>query len=152
MKSRRLLCLSLHSENGSALQECGLCVFGLEINRLLHKAAITRASVFLHLNAMAGLSRLCFFVQFMYSTETLRCRSSHPKFSPSVSYLLWFSDASIMALNLEFSSASKAAGLSNSKIYENEKNRTGISAGIYIRSYLPIPCVQRTKIKAYYFV
>lgn len=30
--------------------------------------------------------------------------------------MLWFSDASIMALNLEFSFASRAAGLSNSKI------------------------------------
>lgn len=39
-------------------------------------------------------------------------------------YLLWFSDASIMALNLEFSSASRAAGLSNSKIYENEKDKS----------------------------
>lgn len=51
----------------------------------------------------------------------LWCHSSHPKFSSRIFYLLWFSDASIMALNLEFSSASKAAGLSNSKIYENEK-------------------------------
>lgn len=50
--------------------------------------------------------------------------SSHPKFSSCIFYLLWFSDASIMALNLEFSSASKAAGLSNSKIYENEKDKT----------------------------
>lgn len=38
--------------------------------------------------------------------------------------LLWFSDASIMALNLEFSSASKAAGLSNSKIYEIKKDKS----------------------------
>ena len=35
-----------------------------------------------------------------------------------------------MALNLEFSSASKAAGLSNSRIYENERDETVISASI----------------------
>lgn len=50
--------------------------------------------------------------------------------NPSVFYPLWFSVASIMALNLEFSFASKAAGLSNSKIYENGKNRTEMRTSI----------------------
>lgn len=45
------------------------------------------------------------------------------QFTSGVFHLLWFSDVSIMALNREFSSASKAAGLSNSKIYENEKDK-----------------------------
>lgn len=60
-----------------------------------------------------------------------------------------------MALNLEFSSASKAAGLSNSKIYENKKDKTVISTSIQKqRSNLLIPwaCVEKTKIKAYYFL
>lgn len=43
--------------------------------------------------------------------------STYPKFSSSVSsYLPWLSEASIMDVNLEFSSASNAEGLSNSKI------------------------------------
>lgn len=111
------------------LQKCGPRIFGLEINRLLHKA-ITRALYFVNMSLKHhGRIRLyVFLVQIRY--EILWCCSPHPKFGPSVLYLVWFSDASIMALNLEFSSASKTAGLSNSKIYENEKNKTVIGASI----------------------
>lgn len=113
-------------------------VFGLQIKRYLDNAPITTATIRLHLNTMEGLSQasFCAIQVFHWSIAASHLPSG---VQPQSLYLLRFSDASIMALNFEFSSASKAAGLSNSKIYGNEKNRAVISTSTYISLYLPIP-------------
>lgn len=61
------------------------------------------------------------FFSFSHSTQ-LQCVSL---------YQLWLSDASIMDRNREFSSASSAAGESNSKIYEKENNKAKSESAIY---------------------
>lgn len=113
-------------------------VFGLQIKPYPHKAPITTATIRLHLNTMAGLSQASFCAIQVFHWNIVASQLTS-RVRPQSLYLLRFSDASIMALNFEFSSASKAAGLSNSKIYDNEKNRAVISTSTYISLYLPVP-------------
>lgn len=81
-------------------------VFGLERHRL---------------NAVVGwrlLQLVCARVRMCACGNPHLSRSSNLKWGPRVFHRLWCSDACIMALNCEFSSASRAAGLSNSKIWK----------------------------------
>lgn len=79
----------------------------------------------LHFSVLSHHGRMDFNGTFcaleVFPLKSMWCQCSLPEFGSSVFYLLWFSEASIMALNLDFSSASKAAGESNSKTYEMEK-------------------------------
>lgn len=71
----------------------------------------------LHCGRIGWFVSFCAFQVF----AELSAASQPPSKVQHFFYLLWLSDASIMALNLEFSSASKAAGLSNSNICDKDK-------------------------------
>lgn len=92
-----------------------ICVFDLE-RPWLSNVAASFPQLCGRMEATIISMCMCVFV-WKCANPHLR-HSSNPKSRPGIFHLLWCSDTCVMALNCEFSSASRAAGLSNSKIWK----------------------------------